>query len=111
MELKKKQELRGANADNADIKKHQNNVDNMILLNGLAYSVSHVPEFIVSLLLLIFRHKLLKFCKKYNSCQLVKDEAKSLTLISSVCQFYILLAFNENFRTVFKNMFSRKIAK
>ena len=32
-----------------------------------------------------------------NSCQLVRDEAKSLTLVSSVCQFYILLAFNEIF--------------
>ena len=39
MELKKKEELRGADADNADIKKHQNNVDNMTLLNGLAYFV------------------------------------------------------------------------
>ena len=107
MELKKKEELRGADADNADIKKHQNNVDNMILLNGLAYSVSHVPEFIVSLLSLILRHQLLKFCIINNSCQLVRDEAKSLTLISSVCQFYILLAFNENFRREFIKIFRR----
>ena len=107
MELKKKQQLIKDKADNKDITKHQNNVDNMILLNGLAYFVSHVPEFFVSLFLLIFRKQVLKFCQQNNSCQLVRDEAKSLTLVSSVCQFYILLAFNENFRREFMDIFRR----
>ena len=106
-ELKKKILIRGPRADNKDLDKSQKNVDRMVLSNGFIYFLSHVPEFSMTLGLLIFRERLVKFCTKNNACDLLREEATCLTLIASVFQFYVLLIFNENFRKNFKELFQR----
>jgi hypothetical protein len=104
-ELKHKSVIRGPHADNKDLDKSQKNVDRMVLSNGLIYFLSHVPEFSMTLCLLLFRKRLVKFCTQNNACDLLREEASCLTLIASVFQFYVLLIFNETFRKSFKELF------
>ena len=107
IELKHKTLTRGPHADNKDLDKSQKNVNRMVLSNGFIYFLSHLPEFSMTLCLLIFRERLVKFCTKNNACDLLREEAACLTLIASVFQFYVLLIFNENFRKNFKELFQR----
>ena len=106
-DIQHKFETRGPNADNSNLIKSKKNIDRMLILTGLIFFLSHMPEFCVTLMRLIFRENILKFCENYNTCGILNDEARFFTLISVVFQFYILLLYNRNFRDSFGNLFDR----
>jgi hypothetical protein len=84
-----------------DIKKKKKNLNRMILLNGFIYILSHIPEFLSSILLIVFSKKISHFCFVRLSCDLVNEEMAIFSLISIVTQFYIFLMFDKNFRKSF----------
>ena len=67
--------LRNHNADNSDLMKK--NTNRMILSNGIIQIVSHLPEFLVTVLLLVFRRKISDFCGYLLSCDILNEEAQS----------------------------------
>ena len=80
------------------IEKSKKNLNRMILLNSFIYIFSHLPEFVMTLLLIIYSKKILNFCKNEFSCDLLNEEAEVFGLISIVCQFYVFKIFDKHFR-------------
>ena len=79
----------------------------MIFFNSLLYIVSHVPEFFVTILLIIYSKKISKFCNYIFSCELISEESDFFSLLSISCQFYVFLLFDKNFSSSFSNIKSR----
>ena len=94
--------LRNHNADNTDLLNKKKKVNKMVIANGIVFFISHLPDFIVTILILVFREKVSFFCASQFSCDLINDEAKFFNLISIVSVFYILLIFDRNFKESFK---------
>ena len=80
-----------------DIKLKKKNLNRMIVINGLVYTMSHVPEFISSVLLVVYGNKIAVFCFEKLSCDLINEEAAFFGLISIVFQFVIFYIFDKNF--------------
>ena len=87
-----------------NIQKSKKNVNRMILCNSIMYSISHLPEFITSILLLIFAKQVSRFCNFYVSCDLINEEAEFFSLVSMVFQFYIFIIFDRNFKESFNTL-------
>jgi hypothetical protein len=87
-----------------DLKKKQDDVVKMIIINGLIYATSHLPVFFLSLLLIIYSKTIFKFCTYKYSCDLINEIAKFFCLIPMLLQFFILVRFNFNFRKSFKDI-------
>jgi len=68
-----------------NIQKSKTKVNRMILFNGLLYVFSHLPEFVVTLLLVVYSKKISNLCQYNFSCDLVSEEAEFFCLISIVC--------------------------
>ena len=79
----------------------------MLLVNGCIYVLSHVPEFLASLLLIVFAKEMSIYCAHRFSCDLVNEEAASFSLISIVCQFYVFKVFDKNFKQSFSDLKTR----
>ena len=76
----------------------------MILFNSFIYIVSHLPEFLVTLLLIVYSKKISNFCNDKFSCDLLNEEAEFFCLISIVCQFYVFKIFDKNFKRSFEEL-------
>jgi hypothetical protein len=87
-----------------NIQKSKTKVNRMILFNGLLYVFSHLPEFVVTLLLVVYSKKISNLCQYNFSCDLVSEEAEFFCLISIVCQFYIFKVFDKNFKENFRDL-------
>ena len=79
----------------------------MILCNSFIYLVAHLPEFISTILLVVYSKKIEHFCNDKISCDQINEEAEFFSLISIVGQFYIFLSFNKCFRASLKEFFNR----
>ena len=90
--------MSAASADDSEISKKKQNLNHMVLTNGLVYLMSHLPEFLVTLVRISFEKKIAHFCTEKLSCDLINQEAEVFTLISIVSQLYIFLWFNKNFQ-------------
>ena len=90
------------------IKKRKKNMNQMVITNGVVYAISHLPEFIIAILLVVFRNFLTKFCTYKLSCDIINEEAQSFGFISVVIQFFIFLKFNKTFRESFNQIFKRE---
>jgi hypothetical protein len=97
-----------------NIQKSKTKVNRMILFNGLLYVFSHLPEFVATLLLVVYSKKISNLCQYNFSCDLVSEEAEFFCLISVVCQFYIFKVFDKNFKESLcdlkQRFFSRKFS-
>jgi hypothetical protein len=80
------------------IERSKKYVNRMILFNSLIYILSHLPEFTVTLLLIVYSKKISKFCNDKLACDLLNEEAESFSFISIVCQFYVFKIFDKNFK-------------
>lgn len=90
-----------------NIKKSKKKINRMICLNSLLYVVSHLPEFLVTLLLVVFAKSVAKFCHFNFSCHLMGEEAEFFSLVSIVCQFFIFKVFDKNFKASCKDLKER----
>ena len=87
-----------------EIQKSKKNVNRMVIINGFVYALSHMPEFVVRILLVSMAKKLENFCSEKLSCDLGNEEAQVFYLISLVLQFFIFLKFNKNFNASFSDL-------
>jgi len=89
------------------IQKGKTRVNRMIFYSSLAYITSHMPECIVTILLVVYSKKISKFCENNVSCEIMSEEAEFFCLISIVCQSYIFIFFDKNFKASFKEIRAR----
>jgi hypothetical protein len=82
-------------------------INRMILFNGLVYFVSHFPEFLVTLLLIVF-HKILEHhCFTLFSCVDLIEISQSLNFVMIFSQFFLFKKFDKNFDDSFQNLWER----
>ena len=105
--LEKKSHLIVDLDQHTNIKKSKKNINRMILWNSILYIISHLPELITSLLLIIFAKEITLFCNFNLSCDIINEEAEFFCLISIVFQFYIFKIFDRNFRDGFNQLKSQ----
>ena len=74
------------------------------MCNSFIYVLSHLPEFVVTLLLIVYSREILNFCNFYLSCDMINEEAEFFGLISILGQFYIFLIFDKNFCSSFNDL-------
>ena len=86
------------------IEKSKKSLNRMILFNSFIYIVSHLPEFLVTLLLIVYSKMISNFCNNKFSCDLFNEEAEFFCLISIVCQFYVFKIFDKNFKRSFNQI-------
>jgi hypothetical protein len=86
------------------IHKSKKNINRMILVNSLIYIVSHLPEFVMTILLFVYSTKLKNFCNNKFSCGSLNEEAEFFGLISIVCQFYVFKIYDKNFKNSFSQI-------
>ena len=87
-----------------DAIKYKKKLNKMIITNGALFFISHVPEFLVTLLLLIFKNILEDFCFMFFSCYELIEIAQSFHFISIGLQFFIFNYFDHNFNQSFMNL-------
>ncbi len=102
--MKKKVHLETSLNRMKDIKKKTKKLTKMVVVNGILYFISHAPEFVSTLLLLIFSKKLLHFCNERISCDIINEEAEFFIIISMISNFFIFKHFNKNFRDSFRQL-------
>ena len=90
-----------------EIKDKNNSINKTFILNGLLYFVSDLPEFIITLLLVVYADRLTGFCTTKNSCDLINELAQFFNIISISFQFYVFLYFNRNFSESFEDFRTR----
>jgi hypothetical protein len=88
------------------IHKSKKNVNRMILVNSLIYIFSHLPEFMMTLLLFVYSTKMKSFCNNKFSCDFLNEEAEFFGLISIVSQFYVFKIYDKNFKKSFSQIYS-----
>ena len=82
-------------------------INKMILVNGFFYFVSHFPEFLVTLLLILFHKKLEHHCFTLFSCVDLIEISQSLNFVMVFSQFFLFKKFDKNFNDSFQNLWNR----
>ena len=90
-----------------NIQKSKKKLNRMIFFNGPLYVFSDLPEFVTTLLLVIYSRDISRFCNFNFSCDLVSEEAEFFSLVSIVCQFYIFKVFDKNFKASLQDVKER----
>ena len=104
-DIRHKMHTRNKGTDNSDLEKKRKNVNRMIFVNGILFVVSHLPEFVSAIVLVVKRQTLFVFCYYRKICDdLFNEEAQVFSLISVVFQFYIFAIFNKNFQMCIKQL-------
>jgi hypothetical protein len=80
-------------------------LNKMIITNASLFFISHIPEFVVTLLLIIFKKTLFEFCSSDFSCFELIEVAQTFHFISIGFQFFIFLKFDRNFLNSFRDIF------
>jgi hypothetical protein len=88
-----------------DAIKFKAKLNKMIITNASLFVISHVPEFVVTLLLIIFKNTLFEFCFNGFSCFELIEMAQTFHFISIGFQFFIFLKFDKNFSNSFREFF------
>ena len=83
----------------------------MIISNGLLFFFSHIFEFIVTVLLLVYRKQLGDFCYYLFRCNEYIDLSQTFNYISISLQFFVFKRFDKNFATILNSIASKIISK
>jgi hypothetical protein len=73
-------------------------INKLVFTNNILYLFSHFPEFITTILLLIYSKKMEPFCFDYFSCADLIEISQSFNYLSFSLQIFIFLDFDRNFR-------------
>jgi hypothetical protein len=104
MENKKKTNAKKKLESIEEEKNKKIKLNRMVVLNLSLYLISHLPGFIVSLILIIFSNKLKNFCQFKLSCDLINEEAQFFFIISITFQYFIFNYFNKKFNDSFQEL-------
>jgi len=83
---------------------HQKKINNLILINGILYFLSHFPEFITTILVISFDGQLKEFQFLYYSNNNFVEISEAFGLLAISLQFFVLNYFDNNFINSFKQM-------
>ena len=61
-EIDHKISLRNPKSNNNDLLNKKKKVNKMVIANGIVFFISHLPDFIVTILILSFKKKISNFC-------------------------------------------------
>jgi hypothetical protein len=75
------------------------------------YFVSHVPQFVATLLLIVSHKELEFFCYFYFSCTDMNDLFETFGFVSISLQFFVYYHFDLNFYHSFKDLVSRLVIR
>ena len=92
-----------------ELKKKKKKVTKMVIIYGALFFVSHAPEFVTTLMLIVFANRLVRFCIEKMTCDLINEEAEFFNLISIACNFYIFRVFDKNFKESVRDLENRLI--
>jgi hypothetical protein len=104
--LKEKRALNSPHLEDAI--KFKTKLNKMIITNASLFFISHIPEFLVTLLLIIFKNTLFEFCFNGFSCFELIEMAQTFHFISIGFQFFIFLKFDRNFLNSFQEIVKNK---
>ena len=86
----------------ADAINFKNKLNKMIITNGTLYFFSHIPEFVVTLILSFYNSiDFVQFCADAFDCSILIDMAQTFHFISIGFQFFVFLIFDHNFKNSF----------
>ena len=89
----------------ADAIQYKNKLNKMIITNGTLFFMAHIPEFIVTLIVL-FRTSIdfVSLCFYAFDCNHLIEMAQVFHFISISFQFFIFLIFDSNFKKSFADL-------
>jgi hypothetical protein len=87
-----------------EIVKYKQKLNKMIITNGSLYFFSHFPEFLTTLMLIVYRKRLAQFCFHFFSCAELIEIAQVFSFVSVSIQFFIFLCFDHNFKESFSDL-------
>jgi hypothetical protein len=90
---------------------HKKKIKKLVITNGVLYSFSHIPQFILTLLLIVSKRELEFFCYFYFSCTEMNDLFETFGFISISLQFFVYNHFDLNFHRSFKDLISRLVIR
>ena len=117
LQLKKKAHMHTLSSQQHDvnfkenIKKKKQSFNRMLILSAIVYIISHVPETVSSLLLIVFAKRISDFCFSLHSCDLINEEASVFSLFSIVGQLYVFVNFDLNINKSFHDIKRRLIKR
>jgi hypothetical protein len=110
--LKSKKKVFPANEAHIDeALRFREKINKMILVNGFFYFLSHFPEFLITVLLIVFRQKLEYYCFTLFSCVDLIEMAQSLNFVLIFLQFFLFKKFDRNFSNSFQHLWERAFSK
>ena len=86
-------------------------VNKMIITNGLLYFVSHSPEFVMTIVLLVFYEQLWTYCSDKMSCVEIIDIAQVFNFLSMGFQIFVFSHFDKNFSKSMENVLHKMLHK
>ncbi len=87
--------------------KYKEKVNKMIVTNGSIFLLSHMPEFIATLLVVTLKKSLSFFCYNYFTCTELIDIAESFSVISMSLSYFVYMKFDKNFQESFFDYIER----
>ena len=84
--------------------KSEENINRMVIANGLLYFVAHAPEFVVTLLLFVYKNSMSMYCASYLSCIEFVEIAQVFNFLSIGLQCFVFKHFEKNFRQCLEHM-------
>ena len=70
----------------------------LTIVNSVVYFLSHVPDFVITLLILVFRQKFKQVCFNLISCLEIIEIAQAFNFCSISLQFFVFLKFDRFFK-------------
>jgi hypothetical protein len=83
---------------------HKKKIKKLVITNGVLYSFSHIPQFILTLFLIVYKRELEFFCYFYFSCTGINDLFETFGFVSISLQFFVYYHFDLNFYHSFKDL-------
>ena len=83
---------------------HKKKIRKLIITNGFLFFVSHMPEFVATLMLIVFSKELKHFCFFYFSCTEMNELFEVFGFIGTSVQFFVYKHFDRNFSESYKEV-------
>jgi hypothetical protein len=83
----------------------------LVITNGILYFFSHILEFVLTILVIVFEDDLKTFCFTSFSCADILELFETFGFISMCLQFFVFNHFDHNFIESGKNLFEKFVER
>jgi hypothetical protein len=101
--IKRKKNIVENFVEDEDMKK-KNKLSKMIIINNIIYLISHLPDFLLTLSLILFSEQIYFLCTKKLKCENFNELTQVFIFISIVSQLSINKSFNKIFCESYENI-------